>query len=436
MCMLSFLKKEVTSHSLSRKVLLPLTVILLLISSFTGNPVQACENPTDSSDNGNMSVYLDFHYHNQYIRESLPTINFVRDRQLSQVHVKITRHGAGSAGANYVMSFVGREQFEDMNNEITYWAPASNSDDDTRQGLLKRLKIGLGPYLANSGMGEHISFNIDDSLAGQWKNEIDDPWKNWVFEIYGGANYYKESSQSKFNSRWGFFADKVSEDWKVRIRPYFNINESSFSTDDKDDIVSENYRHGFDGFVIRSLSPHWSAGLFVDMLASTFHNMEFNIEAAPGIEYSLFPYSESTRKAITFAYTLGGARNYYMEETIFFKKQENLFKQALDISLSFDQPWGEIRGGVEGSHYFHDFNANRLEMYSRFDLNLIEGLSLNFFGDFELINDLLTIPAGDASLEEILLEERERATSYQIFTSIGLTYQFGSEFSNVVNTRF
>ncbi|WP_159102752.1 hypothetical protein [Marinilabilia salmonicolor] len=53
-----------------------------------------------------------------------------------------------------------------------------------------------------------------------------------------------------------------------------------------------------------------------------------------------------------------------------------------------------------------------------------------------MTNDLLTIPAGEATLEELLLQERAQSTSYQIYTNVGISYRFGSEFSNVVNTRF
>ncbi|MGM0377857.1 MAG: hypothetical protein ACQEQ0_13885 [Bacteroidota bacterium] len=409
---------------------------LVLLSSFSGNHVYGCDEPFETKGRDFISVYLDFPYYTQYIRESLPVMNYVRDRQLSQVHIKVSRHHAGSAGTNYVINLIGRQQFEGMNNEITYWDSSTNSSDETRKGLLERLKLGLAPYLANTDMDGEISVQIPDSLVVKGNQQMDDPWNNWVFEIYGGANYYKESTQTKFNSRWGFYADKISEDWKVRIRPYFNINESSFLSDDDKEIVSENYRHGFNGYMIRSLDQNWSAGLFVDMLSSTFHNMDFNIETTPGVEYSIYPYSESTSRSITFAYMLGAARNYYMEETIFLKKQEDLMKQALKVSVDFDQPWGSVRGGVTGSHYFHDFDVNRLEVFSRLDLNLVEGLSLSFRSDLDLVNDLISIPAGEASLEEILLEERARSTSYQIFTSIGLSYNFGSDFSNVVNTRF
>ncbi|MFW6042849.1 MAG: hypothetical protein ACOCPW_00670 [Marinilabiliaceae bacterium] len=414
-----------------------LIFLLVLLSSGSGNSVYGCDEPSETKGRDFISVYLDFPYYTQYIRESLPIMNYVRDRQLSQVQIKISRHRAGSAGTNYVINLIGRQQFEGMNNEITYWDASTNSSDETRKGLLEKLKLGLAPYLANTDMKNEIGIHIPDSLVATGSQEMDDPWNHWVFEIYGGANYSEESTQSKFNSRWGFYADKISEDWKIRIRPYFNLNESSYSSDEEEeDIVSKNYRHGFNGYMIRSLDQNWSAGLFVDMLSSTFHNMDFNIETTPGVEYSIYPYSEATSRSITFAYLLGAARNYYMEETIFMKNQEDLMKQALKISVDFDQPWGSIRGGVTGSHYFHDFDVNRLEVYSRLDLNLVEGLSLNFHSNLDLVNDLISIPGGDASLEEILLEERARSTSYQIFTSIGLSYSFGSDFSNTVNTRF
>ncbi len=412
-------------------------MVLLFVTFFFVLPqkARACDEPSSEQAIGLISVFMDFPYFNQYIREALPVINYVRDRKVSQVHVKINRQRSGAGGENYVISFIGRQRFEGMNNEITFWVPASNAEDDTRRGLFERLKLGLAPYLANTDLNGLISVNINDSIMSLDRKPIDDPWRNWVFELYGGANYYRESTQTKFSSRWGFYADKVSDEWKIRLRPYFNLNESTYKSGEVD-IVSENYRHGFEGYMIRSLSQHWSAGLFLEMLASTFHNMEFNVEPAPGIEYSLFPYSEATDKAVTFSYMMGASRNYYLEETIFLKKQESLVKQALKVSVRFEQPWGSLWGGMKGSHYFHDFDANRLEFYSGFSLHLVKGLSLNFNSDVDLTNDLITIPAEDASVEEILLQERAQSTSYQIYTNVGISYRFGSEFSNVVNTRF
>jgi len=43
---------------------------------------------------------------------------------------------------------------------------------------------------------------------------------------------------------------------------------------------------------------------------------------------------------------------------------------------------------------------------------------------------------GSATEEEILLEQRQLATQYDYFLSLGLRYTFGSIYSNVVNPRF
>jgi hypothetical protein len=46
------------------------------------------------------------------------------------------------------------------------------------------------------------------------------------------------------------------------------------------------------------------------------------------------------------------------------------------------------------------------------------------------------LPRRDASLEDVLLQRRRLATSYRGSGSVGLSYSFGSMFTNVVNPRF
>ena len=45
-------------------------------------------------------------------------------------------------------------------------------------------------------------------------------------------------------------------------------------------------------------------------------------------------------------------------------------------------------------------------------------------------------PAGGASTEEILLELKRLATNYSARLEMGISYRFGSMYSNVVNPRF
>ncbi len=408
--------------------------ILLFSCILKTGDAQAQDIKVMPGNNDLITVFLDFRDHQQYIREMITFVNYVRDRELSQVHIMMTRHSSGSAGDNYEISFIGRESYEGMNNDITYWDQGTNTDDETRQGLVKMISMGLSPYVANTNIANHVTINTNNNLSEE-KIPVEDPWNKWVIEIYGGANLKKESSKSSFDSRWGLYVDKMSDDWKIRMRPYFNVNKRTFIHDD-DDIISLSHRNGFDGYLIKSINQHWSAGLFVNMLSSTFHNMKFNIEAAPGVEYSFYPYPEASRKAITLVYRLGVGYHNYIEETLFFKKEENLANHSLNLSVDFQQPWGSFRADISGSHYFHDFKANRVSLSSSLDFRIFKGLSLSLGGDFDLINDLVALPAGDLSLEDILLQQRRQATNYQMYGFIGFTYKIGSQFSNVVNTRF
>lgn len=178
-----------------------------------------------------------------------------------------------------------------------------------------------------------------------------------------------------------------------------------------------------------------SAGIFTDMLSSTYDNLDLQTTVSPAIEYSIYPYREATRRSITFAYMINYSFNNYMEETIFEKTEESLWGHSLDISANYRQPWGRVRAGITGSQHFHDWRSSRVELFTRLNLRLLKGFSLNLRGNFDLINDLVAIPMEDLSPEEILLEQRRRATDYQFSVRLGLTYTFGSELAGDYNPR-
>jgi len=53
-----------------------------------------------------------------------------------------------------------------------------------------------------------------------------------------------------------------------------------------------------------------------------------------------------------------------------------------------------------------------------------------------MIHDQLSLPKGEATLEQVLLRRTMLETNYNYYFSIGLSYTFGSIYSNVVNPRF
>jgi len=77
-----------------------------------------------------------------------------------------------------------------------------------------------------------------------------------------------------------------------------------------------------------------------------------------------------------------------------------------------------------------------MQLYSELSLRLFKGLSLNVYGNYSRIRDQLSLVKGEASLEQVLLRRTQLATSYSYGAQIGISYTFGSIFSNVVNPRF
>ena len=411
---------------------------LLIATNIYANESLIFSEDKDQKNNNNndlIKVFLDCSGCDiHYIRENITFVNYVRDKELAEVHILVTSHRAGVSGTSYIISFIGMGEFEGMDNEINLWVSRGDTQGEIRSRMVERLKLGLSPYIANTGIADMLVVKMLDYEQFE-SNDIEDPWNNWVFEVYAGANLSKEERQRSFSARYGFFADKISEEWKIRARTYFNYSDRYFETDDGT-VRSVSHRDGFQGYIIKSIDDHWSAGLFSNMLSSTFHNMDFKVDITPGIEYSIFPYEEATRRSITFAYKLGYSYNNYIEKTIFEKEKENLVGHEIEASVRFRQTWGSFRTGLSGSQHFHDFNSNRAEFFTRLNFRIFKGFSLSLAGNLDLINDMVALPMGDSSVEEILLEQRQRATDYQMNGSIGITYSFGSDFANVVNTRF
>ncbi|MEM7514258.1 MAG: hypothetical protein AAF388_25255, partial [Bacteroidota bacterium] len=111
------------------------------------------------------------------------------------------------------------------------------------------------------------------------------------------------------------------------------------------------------------------------------------------------------------------------------------WSHALELAVRIRQPWGSVFAGLEGRNFFQDFSKNRVEFNSNLNLRVYKGLAVNLAASMDLIRDQLALPKGDASLEDVLLSQRQLATDYEAYMAIGVSYTFGSSMNNVVNTR-
>lgn len=380
-----------------------------------------------------ISVFLDCQVcDNNFIRQQIDFVNYVRDPTLGQVHLFINSQGTGSGGDTFTLSFIGKGNFEGINNKLTYTSLQTNTRDEEREGLNSIIKLGLVPYVAHTSMAEKLIVSISDVQLTRTPDE--DSWNNWIFEIYGGINFDKETSKSALELRYGLSADHITEIWRIRLRPYFNYNRINFIRNEEE-FQSILHRNGFYGRAVRSINSHWSVGLFNTMNSSTYGNIDFGFSVRPAIEYSFYPYKEALRKEVTLAYSAGFEKRNYMEETVFGKLAETLPNHALEFGVRIRQPWGSLRVELEGSQFLHDLSKNRLSFESDLSWRVYKGLSVNLRSEFDIVRDQLSLPAGDISVEDILLQQRQLATNYGISVAFGVAYSFGSMYNSVVNTR-
>lgn len=372
----------------------------------------------------------------EHIRREITFINYVREADAAQVHVLVTEQMTGGGGRQYTFAFIGLGRYEGVNNTLVYTSQQRNTAAEERDGVTNTLMLGLVPYAAQTPVGAQLQVRFSQPQGAAAPAPVHDRWNSWTFNIYGGGNFNVETSQSSWSARYGGYATRVTDTWKLQFRPFFNHNGRTIERKDSEDIRIRQRRHGLSSHAIRSLGDHMGVGLFATYGTATVDNLNHGVSIQPGIEYSLYPYEESSRRQITVNYRIGYEYADYIEETIYEKTTESLLQHALNASVQFRQPWGSVSSSLTGSTYLHDIDYHRIAVDGNVSVRLGRGVSLNFGGNYQRINDQLALPRGDASLEDILLQRRRLATSFRSSGNVGLSWAFGSIFSNVVNPRF
>lgn len=379
-------------------------------------------------------VYIDcWMCDHDYIKTEITFVNYVTQRQESDIHILVTDRRTGSGGEEVTLTFIGQDSFLGLNDTLVFTTGPTATRDQTREEMVRVLKLGLVPFISKTSFAKNLSISFTE--PEEEVQILKGKWNNWVFRISLSSNANGEDLQNSFSLYSSITASRITDDWKINLSSTGNYNEGNFEFDESS-VKSIRRNNGFFASIIRSLTDHWSIGVFTGISSESFRNIEYDISLGPGLEYNIFPYSESTRRQLSFTYMIGPTYSDYIEETIYLKDKEKLFGQELSISLELEQPWGTVNTFLSGSHYFHDFQKNKLQAGGFISVNIFKGLSLYITGSISGIHDQLSLPRGGATMEEVLLQQIQLATQYNYFGSIGLSFSFGSIYSNIVNPRF
>ena len=403
---------------------------LTVLALFGASAQSAASQDVETEMPARLAIFLDCDFCDEsFIRQELTYVD--------HVHVLVTQQETGAGGEAQTFDLIGLGPFGGIDFSTVYTTNVNATEAEERGGFLRTLRAVLVPYLLRTSMRDRLRIDIvpaADEVGGQAQQQ-DDPWNFWTFEMYADGSADFESNQRSYDTRYGVYINRVTEEWKLQFRPFFNYNYDRFERQDET-IESTQRRDGFTSYVVRSVSPHWSIGGFGDVLASTFSNIDLRFRLMPAIEWSLYPYREATRRQLTIAYRVGASHTAYQDTTIYDKTEQLLPEHLLNAGYEVIQPWGEVEIGFSASQYLHDLSRHSVQFNGAVDVRVTQGLSIEIGGSLELIHNQLNLRKGNADLEEILLRRRQLETNYEAGLSFGFRYRFGSIFNNVVNSRF
>jgi hypothetical protein len=403
----------------------------LPVNLYSQQKVAENNNPRDEA----ISFYLDCRSCDMnYTRKEIPYVNFVRDTQEAEVYLLVTSQRTGSGGRKYTFSFQGLGRFQGMNDTLVYTSNPDETRPIVREKETNLIKMGLMRYVAHTPLYEQVAISSDSSLQEE-ENDVTDRWHNWVFELQTSPRFNAEATYNRIFINNSIHVRKISPDLKLEVRLNQNYNHQQFI----EDSVKTNYNTSYKSarvLFVRSLNPHWSAGILSRAETSTSENFNLNTEVMPSVEYDIYPYAEATRRQFRIMYSVGYQYSDYIDTTILNKTKENLFKQELRMAYQIQERWGSVNISLSGSDYLHDLSKARLQMSGYIRLRIIKGLSLSVNGGIAYINDQLNLIKGDLTDAERLLRLKEQATNFSAWGGLSITFTFGSIYNNVVNPRF
>lgn len=387
-----------------------------------------------------VSVFLDCSDCDEdFVKREINFVNYVVDRGDANVHVLVTKQNSGG-GIEYNLRFIGLDRFAGLSDTLSYASSDTDTDAERRDGLTRRIRLGLIRYVARTGLAGALIVKLSSVDNKRLIRPEEDVWKFWRFKVSMSGSYSGEQSKQSYEIGGTLRADRVIDEWKMRFSTKGDYKKSQYDVDDET-ITSTKRSGSANAFVINSLAGRWSAGTFGSVSTSSFKNTNYSVTFSPALEYTIFPYSESSNKEFRLSYYVNFHHFDYEKLTVFEKSSEDVLGHELQAHLEVRQPWGTALATLSASNYLTDFDKSlrdlyNIELYAYFEVRVVRGLSLWFEGTASRIRDQIYLPQKKASPEDILLGTVSLPTDYAYNLSAGLVFTFGSIYNSIVNPRF
>jgi hypothetical protein len=216
---------------------------------------------------------------------------------------------------------------------------------------------------------------------------------------------------------------------------------------DTDTLIRENTSYSGDATVVASITDHWSVGGFASVDQSTYNNYKMSYALNPSVEYSLFSYEQSSSKSVTLFYQAGPSFRKYIDSSYYGKMNETVYSQNLSLNAGLVKKWGSMWTSLAWNNYLNSFvldkatvsglSIHSFSLNGGVDLRILKGLSFSMNGAAYFNKGINpNIPLKNFTRDDLLTNARVLPTNQSFYVNMGISYRFGSIYSNVVNPRF
>jgi len=428
-----------------------ITYLLLTVLLFVaGSQVQA-KGPKVFTDVQEINIYMDCKTwcDINYIKREISFVNYMIDRFDANVYLMISGRQTGAGGLEVSLVFNGQKEFAGLNDTLLFFRYSSESNDDYRKKMVRMMKIGLTRYLGRTKFATTMDIILPpDSLKSNNGGEaiIKDAWDSWVFSLgaSGGlsGNDFTRSRRVAASAK----ASRVTEKIKMSYSNYVSYDKQVYYYD-TDTLVRENKNYSGDATVVASITDHWSVGGFGSVDRSTYNNYRISFALHPSIEYSLFSYEQSSTKSVTLFYQVGPSYREYYDSSYYGVLDETVYSQNLSLNAGVVKKWGSMWTSFGWNNYLNSFelegtsisgfSVHSFSFNGGIDLRVVKGLSFSMNGAAYFNKGISpNIPLASFTRDDLLTNSRVLPTNQNFYLNMGISYRFGSIYSNVVNPRF
>ena len=194
-----------------------LLVILLILLGAINHA--SSQDEADSKSYGReqaLKIYLDCASCDmEYFKSNFLSVNYVTERKDADVYILVTDITTGSGGLEYSMQLKGFGRFKSFSDTVVFSLPAYATEEVTRSTILENTQLGLVPFLMKTPTKERIILIIDEEGLALDGLDINDPWKNWVFEVRGGGIISNQKTSKFYGLTGGLYIKKITPEIKL-----------------------------------------------------------------------------------------------------------------------------------------------------------------------------------------------------------------------------